>query len=117
MAIYVETNEPENLVLEIIKSINNNKITSWECDKDGDFTPKLSENIDNHWHQKAWFKANIFKSTVIFDILKNPKYPFTKEINSIYHSRFVEMLMNHLSNYFDIININSKNDPEYDQNK
>ena len=38
MAIYVKTNNPQGLLDEIRKSIENNVVQTWSVDNDGDFT-------------------------------------------------------------------------------
>lgn len=109
MAIYIKTMNSDLLLSKLKKLIENNKITTWKCDNDNDF--KL---IEEQWENKAWLRPNIIKDSIIFGILKNKSVPFTKKIYSAYHSHFIEMLINHASEYIEDINVTPDLDLNYD---
>lgn len=90
MAIIVSTRNPNTIVNNIRKRIDEEMIDTWIYDDDGDFTHT------GQWKNKAWMRP-IFdseNSTVTFAILGRKNVEMTLMEYSIYHGRFLEMLIN-----------------------
>jgi protocatechuate 3,4-dioxygenase beta subunit len=98
MAIIVRTDNPENLLTAIKKAIKDEKIKTWSCDTDGDFT---HETPDQQWAGKAWFRSNSDeKGELRFGLLgqqnaKKEAIKMSRAVYSVYHGRFIEMLLTH----------------------
>ena len=73
------------------KSILDGSVDTWELDDDGDFTHSSPQ-----WYQKAWFHAyKIDDFNIEFGILSRKGIKVSMMEYSIYHGRFVELLLNH----------------------
>ena len=110
MAIYIETAKPKVLLDKIIKLIDENKITTWLCDSDGNF-----KYIAEQYEEKALFKPILINNCLIFGIKNLEDEEISRVIDSIYHGRFIEMLINHLYSYFKFVNASSEEDLKYDE--
>jgi len=97
MAVYVKTNNPRDLLQQIIEYINKGKIETWSVDSDGDFT----HNPDQ-WNKKAWLRPYIEQERLVFGLIGNSNVPMTNNLYSVYHGRFIEMLLTHFAT---IINV------------
>lgn len=91
MAIYVKTNEPRALVNRIIQMIDDGVIDTWSYDEDNDFT-QVGQLKD-----KAWFTTKYDEEQVKFSLLGRKNVNMTLFEYSIYHGRFIELLLNHFS--------------------
>ena len=89
MAIIVKTISPQRLVNRIAKMIDENVIDTWSYDIDGDFT-----HI-GQWENKAWFTPEYDVGQVKFALLGRKSVDMTLMEYSVYHGRFVELLLNH----------------------
>jgi len=87
MAIYIKTSNPQGLLNDIKKSIENKVIRNWSKDEEGDIT------LAFQWNNKAWFKPFLREDTLIFGLIGRKDEPMTKLIYGIYHGRFSEMLL------------------------
>lgn len=93
--ITVETRRPYTLVRRMKELIDEGVIETWSYDDDGDFT-----HLPPQWRNKAWFHAVRYKGEKVeFRMIPNSKRLISREVYAIYHGRFVEMLMAHLSRY------------------
>jgi hypothetical protein len=108
MAIIITNANPANLLKEIYKAIDDKKIVTWIYDKDKDFTHKTDQ-----WENKAWLRAKVYDKELRFGILKRQDENLTATIYSIYHGRFIEMLLAHFDSAFgDAIATSQKTDPD-----
>ena len=87
MAIYIKTCNPQGLLNDIRKGIEDKVIQSWCEDEEGDLTQAF------RWRNKAWFKPSVDNNVLIFGLIGRKDEPMTKFIYGIYHSRFSEMLL------------------------
>ncbi len=92
MAIIVKTRYSEELKAQIRKGIDNQEITSWLCDSDGDFT-----NTEIFWKNHAWFRPYTDAEGIVFAIIGRKDSLLTLKEYAFYHSRFTEMLMTFFS--------------------
>jgi hypothetical protein len=95
MAIVVKTDEPAALVAAIKKGIDDEKITLWLHDSDGDFT-----RTDEAWKGKAWLRPVIRDDRVIFRIFPPRNTVMSKSMYAAYHARFIEMLLRNFDDLF-----------------
>ncbi len=109
MAIYIQTNNPRGFLEKINELIESNKIRTWKPDKAGDFT-----HIADNWENKAWLKPYLLDKQINFGILKRKDEELERETYGVYHGRFIEMLINHLSDYFDLAKASTELDNDYD---
>lgn len=89
MAIIVKINTPILLVSRIIQMIDDKVIDTWFYDDDKDFT-----HI-GQWKNKAWFTPIYGEKQVKFALLGRKSVNMTLMEYSVYHGRFVELLLNH----------------------
>ena len=90
MAIYVSTDNPQDLLDKIKDYINKGKIDTWSFDSEGDFT-----HCADQWKNKAWFRPKIVGEYLVFGILGNTEVTMTKQLYGLYHGRFIEMVLSH----------------------
>ena len=95
MALYISTSTPNALLKLIKKAIDDKEIDTWEYDKDGDFT-----HTPTQWRGKAWLRPQVKPKILQFNVIENKKITLTKEINGVYHGRFIEMLLAHFEAKF-----------------
>ncbi len=90
MAIIISTRVPNTIVNNIRKRIDDELIDTWSYDEDGDFT-----HI-GQWKNRAWMhpSIDIEKNIVTFVIFGRKNIEMTLMEYSIYHGRFLEMLIN-----------------------
>lgn len=89
MAIIVKTNAPRAMVSRIIHMIDDEIIDTWFYDDDKDFTHV------GQWKDKAWFTPEYEECQVKFALLGRKNVNMTLMEYSIYHGRFVELLLHH----------------------
>ena len=92
MAIIVKTMSSKRLVNRIINMIDQNVIDTWSYDNDGDFTHV------GQWENKAWFTPEYGANEVKFALLGRKGIDMTLMEYSVYHGRFIELLLNHFPN-------------------
>lgn len=95
MAIIVKTKETKLLVSKIIKMIDDEVIDTWSYDDDKDFTHT------GQWKNKAWFTPIYGENQVKFALLGRKSVNMTLMEYSVYHGRFVELLLNHFHKEID----------------
>lgn len=88
MAIILKTKEPQIIVEEIKKRIDNESIDTWSYDDDGDFTHV------GQWKNKAWLSPSVNFDELTFNIVGRKNVSMTLMEFSVFHGRFVEMLIN-----------------------
>lgn len=91
MAIIVKTNAPRAMVNKIIQMIDEKIIDTWSYDDDKDLT------YVGQWKNKAWFTPQYGDNLVKFSLLGRKSVNMTLMEYSIYHGRFIELLLNHFS--------------------
>lgn len=101
MAVCLTLNsQPETILSNLKKKIDEKIIEGWEYDTDGDFT--LS---DTKWNNKAWFTPSVLGSFLNFGLLGRKGVMMTKQEYSVYHGRFSEMLLEHFTDDISFISI------------
>lgn len=95
MAVVVECLAPAELLAAIKDAIHNNHVTTWSYDSDGDFT-----HTPDQWENQAWFDATVEPDRLIFGIIPSTVFTLTDTVYGVYHGRFIEMLLAHLSDQF-----------------
>ena len=96
MAIVVKTSRPKGLVKSIKTAINEDRITRWGYDEDGDFTRK-----DGEWARKAWLRPVFKTEGVVFKIFPPADTVMSSVVYAVYHARFVEMLLRNFDTMFE----------------
>lgn len=101
MAIFIKVSNPQDLLNDIRRSIDNGYIKEWSCDGDGDFT-STKEGIQN----EAWFHPyTSIDKFLVFGIVGRKNVNISKALFSIYHSLFVNTLLANYSSQLDGIMI------------
>jgi hypothetical protein len=95
MSVRAFTDDASGLLTRIKKLIDGGHIDTWAYDKDGDFTHTPSQ-----WKNKAWLRPQVKSDMLRMVILNNTKVTFTREIFAVYHGRFIEMLISHVSDRY-----------------
>lgn len=99
MAVIIETKYPHTLIAIMCRMIDDGEIDTWSCDKDGDFTHT------SQWANNAWMSPKIKDNIICFNIVGRKNVTMTIMEYSIYHGRFVELLLNHFAKDITSINI------------
>ena len=100
MALVFMTANPKKLLNDfdarIAQHEASGKITTWERDKDGDYTHK-----SDNWAKKAWFRPVVGLDRLTFNIIK-PKNVnnITSPVYSYYHGHLLETFLNHFDTQF-----------------
>ena len=109
MAIVIQCSNPAGLLADLRRGISQGTIRTWEeTEKD------LFTHTPKQWNREAWFTPKILRDGIAFGILKRKDRDLTREIYGIYHGRFTEELIIHLSRYFDHTGVSSELDSDYD---
>ena len=95
MSVRAFTDDADGLLARIRKLIDQGHIETWAYDKDGDFTHTPAQ-----WKNKAWLRPQVKSDMLRMVILNNTKVTFTREIFAVYHGRFIEMLISHVSDLY-----------------
>jgi hypothetical protein len=94
MSIRAFTDDSAALHARIRKLIDQGHITTWAYDSDGDFT-----HTPTQWKNKAWLRPDEQTDKLRMTII-GPKSGLTREVFAVYHGRFIEMLIAHVSSKF-----------------
>ncbi|MDM8556915.1 hypothetical protein QUF75_19485 [Desulfococcaceae bacterium HSG7] len=89
MAVMVYAEEPKWLLNAIYEELEDNEITTWKCDNEGDLTHSPSQ-----WRHIAWMRPRVRKGRLIFNIIAGEDI-VSKRIYGVYHGRLIEMLLTH----------------------
>ena len=88
MALVIHTDKPRELLRDIKKAIDDEKVNDWIYDQRGDFTYTLLL-----LKEKAWFHPRASQGKLELGIIGREDEELTKEIYAIYYGRFIEMLL------------------------
>jgi len=93
----INTSNASGLLKAIKDAIDAKKVETWSYDKDGDFTHEVSQ-----WKNKAWLRPEIenFNNVLKFRLIPPENTTITKEVNGVFHGRFIEMLFAHFDSKF-----------------
>jgi len=109
MAIIVKTENPEGLLNEIKRAIDDKRVELWSYDASNDFT-----NTSDRWINRAWLRPEVGDGELKFGILGTNDAPMTASLYSAYHGHFIEMLLTQLDKYFVTAAASAKKtDPDY----
>lgn len=108
MAIIIKVAKPELIVSHIKEMIDSGAIDTWTYDVDGDFTHV------GQWRNKAWFSTHTKGEYLTFFIIGRKNVQMELMEYSVFHGRFVELLLNHFSNIISSIEITSPLENELD---
>ncbi len=109
MAIIVTTENPEGLLNEIKRLIDQREAELWSYDAAGDFsyTPEK-------WINRAWLRPEVGFGELKFGILGTKNDGITASLYSGYHAGFIEMLLTYCDKYFITAAATAKKtDPDY----
>lgn len=95
MAIIIKTINPSDLLSSIRHEIENKKIVTWSFDNDGDFT-----HTPEQWIYKAWLRPKIYQGELRFGLVPRKDIKISTVVYSVYHGRFIEMLLDHFDKKF-----------------
>jgi hypothetical protein len=95
MAIIVKTENPEELLIEIKRAIDEKVTDLWSYDESGDFS-----HTPDKWINRAWLRPEAGEGELTFGILGTTDVGMTASLYSAYHAYFIEFLLNHVDHYF-----------------
>lgn len=95
MAIVITTTSPDQLLAAIREAIAEDRVRTWECDDDGDFTHSAEQ-----WKNRAWLHPTVRGERLMFTMLPPKESEITVSVYAIYHGRFVEMILRHFDQLF-----------------
>ena len=92
MSIKFPTGTPQGLLDEIREAIDSGEVRSWSYDTEGDFTHDSTQ-----WRDRAWLRPTVNAGALNFEVVKNKDLGLSKQVNGLYHGRFIDMLLTHFS--------------------
>lgn len=97
MAVRVSCDDPQKLLKHIKAAVRDGTVQTWQLDSDGDFT-----HTPRQWINQAWFRPKTFAEELIFNLLGQTSSIMSKPTYGVYHGRFIEMLLTHFDEEFDV---------------
>jgi hypothetical protein len=95
MAIRVYTQQPKQLLQKIKTLIDEGRVQNWSYDNVGDFTHCVDQLAN-----MAWLHPEIAEGSLRLKIVRHKIHGLPRAVYSVYHGRFIEMLMAHFSASF-----------------
>lgn len=95
MALNFNTDNPQKLLAEFKKAIDEGRVSTWSYDKDNDFT-----HTPDQWKNRAWLRPKIETNKLTFYIIRPEKISISSEVYAIYHGRFIESMLHHCDTLF-----------------
>lgn len=96
MAVNFETKTPKKLLAAFRKAIDDGHVVTWAYDADGDFYHTPSQ-----WKDVGWLRPTIYEGqSLAMNFIARPSTKTTKENYSIYHGRFIELMLVHCDELF-----------------
>ena len=95
MAIIVKTENPEGLLNEIKRVIDERTTELWSYDSSGDFS-----HTPDGWINRAWLRPEVGEGELRFGILGTKDVGMTASLYSAYHAYFIELLLTYVDKYF-----------------
>jgi hypothetical protein len=105
MAVHIYTKKPKTLLRRIKSAIDDGTIKTWEYDQAGHFTHNSEQ-----WVEKAWFEASEGNGVLMFGLIGERQVNMTKPVYGIYHGRFIQMLLTHFDDVFDVVSATAQGD-------
>lgn len=96
MAVIFETTSSEGLLKSIRTAIDENRLTTWTYDDDGDFT-----NTDDALSYQAWFRPSPGKGKLIFSIFPPKTNAISTRTYATFHSRLIEAVLDNCDQEFE----------------
>jgi hypothetical protein len=97
MAIYFTTETPRGLLKEFNDAVDQEKITTWERDSDGDYTHKAQD-----WKKKLWLKPTPETHRLAFYTIPPGGKKIARKDFAYYHGHLIETFINHFPKKFDL---------------
>lgn len=95
MAIIVKTENPDGLLNEIKRLIDEKVVDLWSYDASGDFS-----HTPERWINRAWLRPEVGDGELKFGILGTKDSGMTASLYSAYHAFFIQMLLTNLDKHF-----------------
>jgi hypothetical protein len=93
MAINVTTGNGQALLAAIYKAIDDKKVDTWRYETHG--SVKYLTHCADQWDEKAWLKSTVQAPGLVLNIVKPKSTNISTVVYSVYHGRFIEMLLAH----------------------
>lgn len=91
--IKITTDNPFVFIASFDFAMRTNVIRGWTVDGVGDYT--MTSDIRGN---RAWFRHHIHGNEIQFGIIGSRSAPMDRTLYSVYHSRFIEVLLTHFDN-------------------
>jgi hypothetical protein len=96
MAVHFETKTPRKLLNALKKAVDDEHLTQWLIDSDGDFT--MSSDT---WTRRAWMCPDVIAAArLTFNILPPKESSISTYCYAVYHARLVEAATYQCDNLF-----------------
>lgn len=102
MAVHFVSSDPALLLERLKNSIDEDRLTAWTYDADGDFT-----RTSDRWSKEAWFRPALGKTKLSFFILAPKEAPVTRQVYGAYHGRMVQDALNYCDDYFETAQVSA----------
>jgi hypothetical protein len=109
MAIIVKTENPEGLLAEIKRTLDEGVTELWSYDESGDFS-----HTPERWINRAWLRPVVGDGELKFGILGTLDAGMSASLYSAYHAYFIEFLLTYLDKHFSSASVTAKKtEPDY----
>jgi len=98
VAVRLFTKNASALLGAIKTAIDEGHIDTWAYDDVGDFTHTTHER---QWERRAWLRPSIRNGRLLLNIIFATGEKQQREVYGVYHGRFIEMAIIHVSKFFD----------------
>ena len=90
MAVYIKTNNPQELYERFKNKLSEIIAPVWKVDKDGDL-----EFIPDGTNNAAWLRVHFLPKNLAFGIIGAKEKTMTKNRYSLYHTEIAKFMLNH----------------------
>ena len=95
MSLQIYAYNPNKLIINLKKAIDEGNIVTWSYDQDGDFSHTPAQ-----WINQAWLRPKIYNDKLEFNIIKPSNKTITSLVYAVYHGRFLETFLTHFDTDF-----------------
>lgn len=104
MALHFDTKTPKLLLKSFKSAVDQGQVEAWSYDTDGDFTLAAHE-----WRRQAWLRPKIIERQELRVYILTPvETRLTTEAYAVYHSAFLEAMLQHCDSLFNKVSVSAR---------
>ncbi len=102
MSVKLFSSVPSNVLAGIKLAIKDGHIKTWKHSIQHGKDHFTHTTPDKQWEDKAWFVPSIESDKLTFHIVSPQGGKINRAVFSVYHGRFIEMAIEHVSKQFSV---------------